>query len=406
MIKPSTITCTIEGSSAVTCPADTPVEQLLRSRTDEQGRHYLGAVVNNQVVSLVFRLEVDSTVRFLTFADPLGWRIYRTTASFLLAKVVKELFPDAKFSIEHSLGTGFYCYFEQNGAEGISDAQLAAIDQRMHELVAQDMPVERRKVRYEEAVALFEQQGLADKVNLLRYRNPPKVVIFQCEGFADLLPGPHGGQHGRHLPLRPDPPGAGLRHPVPRPQHTAPHPHPAPGTAAVQNLPGTQEMGPHPERQHGGPPERNHRHQREPRLHPHRRGVPRKENRENRRPRVRQQGEHPLAAHRRPVLVGQNHLCQTLAVQLRVNGLQPVTVSVDNYFVDRDHTPKDAKGENDYEHIEAIDLKLFNEHLQRLDAGKKSNCPPSTSSSAARSSRATSSSCNPTRSSSWKASTA
>jgi threonyl-tRNA synthetase len=63
---------------------------------------------------------VDSDVRFLTFADPLGWRIYRTTASFLLAKVMKELFPDARFSIEHSLGTGFYCFFEQERPEGIT----------------------------------------------------------------------------------------------------------------------------------------------------------------------------------------------------------------------------------------------------------------------------------------------
>ncbi|MCZ7591876.1 MAG: nucleoside kinase [Kiritimatiellae bacterium] len=62
-------------------------------------------------------------------------------------------------------------------------------------------------------------------------------------------------------------------------------------------------------------------------------------------------------------------------MQLRVNGLQPMAISVDNYFVDRSRTPKDENGQNDYEHIEAIDLPLFNEHLLRLDAGEKVELP-------------------------------
>ena len=375
MIKPSTITCTIEGSSAVTCPADTPVEQLLRSRTDEQGRHYLGAVVNNQVVSLVFRLEVDSTVRFLTFADPLGWRIYRTTASFLLAKVVKELFPDAKFSIEHSLGTGFYCYFEQNGAEGISDAQLAAIDQRMHELVAQDMPVERRKVRYEEAVALFEQQGLADKVNLLRYRNPPKVVIFQCEGFADLSQGPMAASMGAisHFGLIRQEPGFVIQFP----DRSIP-----PRIPTLRQEPQLFKIF--------------QEHKKWGRiLNVNTVGRLNEIIATNESPdfiriaeafhekKIAKIADHVFANKENirwlliagPSSSGKTTFAKRLAVQLRVNGLQPVTVSVDNYFVDRDHTPKDAKGENDYEHIEAIDLKLFNEHLQRLDAGEEVELP-------------------------------
>ena len=74
MPQPTTIAVTLEGGRRVECAVDTPVDALLPGRTDDQGRHYLGALVNNQVVSRVFRLEVDSDVRFLTFADPLGWQ--------------------------------------------------------------------------------------------------------------------------------------------------------------------------------------------------------------------------------------------------------------------------------------------------------------------------------------------
>jgi uridine kinase len=189
MPQPTTITVTLDDGRQVECPVDTPVDTLLPARTDDKGRHYLGALVNNQVVSRVFRLEVDSHVRFLTFADPLGWRVYRTTASFLLAKVIRELFPAAHFSIEHSLGTGFYCFFELDGKEGITDEQLAAVDRRMRELVAQDAPIERRKMNYVDAVKRLEAQGQFDKVNLLRFRNPPKVVLYRCDGFSDISQG-------------------------------------------------------------------------------------------------------------------------------------------------------------------------------------------------------------------------
>ncbi len=375
MIKPATITCTIEGASAVTCPADTPVEQLLRNRTDEQGRHYLGAVVNNQVVTLVFRLEVDSTVRFLTFADPLGWRIYRSTASFLLAKVVKELYPDAKFSIEHSLGTGFYCYFEQNGAEGITDAQLASIEARMRDLIAQDLPIERRKVRYEEAVSLFEQQGLADKVNLLRYRNPPKVVIFTCDGFADLPQGPMAASTGAisHFGLIRQEPGFVIQFPdrsiPPRIPVLRQEPqlfkifqeHKKWGRILNVNTVGrlNEIIATNESSDFIRIAEAFHE------------------------KKIAKIADHVFANKDSirwlliagPSSSGKTTFAKRLAVQLRVNGLQPVTVSVDNYFVDREHTPKDSKGENDYEHIEAIDLKLFNDHLKRLDAGEEVDLP-------------------------------
>ncbi|MCZ7591875.1 MAG: hypothetical protein M5U15_06845 [Kiritimatiellae bacterium] len=221
MSKSNNIVVTFEDGRKAECPIDTPVSMLLTNKVDEHGRHYIGAVVNNQLVSLVFKLEVDSEIRFLTFADPLGWRVYRATSSFVLAKVVKELFPEAHFSIEHSLGTGFYCYFELNGVVEISDEQLAAIEQRFKQLVAQDVPIERHKVNYNDAVKVFEDQKQPDKTNLLRFRNPPKVVIYTCGAFSDLSHGPLAASTGvlTHLGLLKHKPGFVIQFPdrsVPR----------------------------------------------------------------------------------------------------------------------------------------------------------------------------------------------
>lgn len=374
-MKNTIITVTVEGQGALACPTDTPVGELLKSKTDEHGRHYLGALVNNQVVTLEFRLEVDSTVRFLTFADPLGWRIYRSTASLLLAKVAKELYPDARFSVEHSLGSGFYCYFERNGVEGITDDQLDALRNRLRELVKQNLPIERRKVRYEEAVARFEQQNQPDKVNLLRYRNPPKVVIYICESFADLSHSPLAASTGAitHLGLIRQEPGFVIQFP----DRSVP-PHIPPLRQAPQLFKIFQE------------------HKKWGRiLNVNTVGrlneiIASKESEDFIRiaeafheKKIAKVADHVFQnkEHLRWLLIagpsssGKTTFAKRLAVQLRVNGLQPVTVSVDNYFVDREHTPKDARGENDYEHIEAIDLKLFNEHLRLLDAGEEVSLP-------------------------------
>ena len=371
----SIISVTVEGQGTLACPTDTPVGELLKTHTDEHGRHYLGALVNNQVVTLVFRLEVESTVRFLTFADPLGWRIYRSTASFLLAKAVKELYPGAKFSIEHSLGTGFYCYFEQQGIEGISDDQLAAIRQRLHQLAAQDLPIERRKIRYEEAVARFEQQGQPDKVNLLRYRNPPKVVVYTCEGFTDLSHSPLAARTGAitHVGLIRREPGFVIQFPD---RSVPPH------LPALRQAP--QLFSIFQEHKKWGRilnvntvgrlNELVATNQCADFIHIAEAFHEKK---------VARIADHIFLHkdHLRWLLIagpsssGKTTFARRLAVQLRVNGLQPVTISVDNYFVDREHTPKDARGENDYEHIEAIDLPLFNDHLRRLDAGEEVNLP-------------------------------
>src|ERR1700690_4609845 len=171
------IEVTHEDGRAVECPYGTPVGKLLTAAKDGHGVHYLGALVNNNVVTLEFLLEVDSRVKFLTLADPNGWRIYRSTASFLLAKAVKELFPEAIFSVEHSLGTGFYCYFEMDeiGTAGITVEQVETIEAYLRELVQRDAPIERRKVAFEDAVNIFEKEKQSDKGNLLRSRNPPQV---------------------------------------------------------------------------------------------------------------------------------------------------------------------------------------------------------------------------------------
>src|SRR5579862_8211044 len=186
----NTITVTLDDGTQIQCTAGTPVREILPQRRSPADLDYLGALVNNDAVSLTYPVEVDSNVALLTRGDPHGFQIYYRSMCFLLAKTVKELFPDARFAVQHSLGTGIFCSFEMNGKTGISDEQLQSIDRQMRTTVERDIPIERRKIAFTEAVRRFEQEKQLDKYNLLRFQNPSKVATCWCENFSDLDHGP------------------------------------------------------------------------------------------------------------------------------------------------------------------------------------------------------------------------
>jgi uridine kinase len=373
---------------ALECAPNTTVKDLMPGPESPDGVPYLGALVNNDAVSLSYPLEVDSEVTLLTLADSHGFRIYRHSVCFLLAKAVKDLFPQAHFSVEHSLGTGFYCSFDENGLgqrppeasgklihRGINPEQLRRVERRMLDLVARKIPIERHKIAFTEAVKQFEQAGQWDKFNLLRFRNPPKIVIYRCEGFFDLAHGPLAEDTGALRPFKliAHPPGFVLQFAERENPTSLPAFEPQPHLFQIfkehkewGRILGVNTVG---------------------RLNEiianreisdfikiaeafHEKKIAQIADGISER---RRQIKWVLIAG--PSSSGKTTFAKRLAVQLRVNGLRPVTISVDNYFVDRERTPKDERGEYDFENIETLDLRLLNEHLSRLDAGEEVEMP-------------------------------
>ena len=362
----NTIAVTLDGGANVRCPVGTRVRDLLAERRSPEGLDYIGALVNNDAVSLSFPLEVDSTVVMLTRHDPPGFQIYGRSMCFLLAKAVKELFPDARFAIEHSLGTGVYCSFDSNGAPGIAEAQLQAIDQHMRALVERDVAIERRKIAFTDAVRRFEQEKQWDKYNLLRFSNPPKVATYWCGDFSDLDHGELAPRTGSLSLFRLLPYSTGFVLQIPEmdsPKELPPfepqpklfqifNDHKKWGRALGVNTVGRlneiiagRELGEFikiAEAFHEKKVAEIADH-----IHAHRDTI-------------------KLALIAGPSSSGKTTFAKRLAVQLRVNGLRPVMISLDNYFVDREQTPRDENGKYDFENLEAIDLALFNDHLTRL----------------------------------------
>jgi uridine kinase len=371
-----TIQVTVDGAAPRALPAGTPVCALLTADAPADPP-IVAARVNNDCASLSYPLTVNSDVRFLTTADRLGWRVYRRSLGFLLAKAVNDLFPRAVFGIEHSFGPGLFCTLAPGGrdAPGVSPEDVARIDAHMRELVRRDLPIRRHKIGYMEAVRRFEDSSQTEKLNLLRHRNPPHIVTHDCDGFTDLAHGPLVGVTGAlgRFSLIPYHGGLVLHLPT----HDAPTVLPP-----FEDQPQLFAIF------------REHKEwgrilnvatvgrlntiiaeggletfiQTAEALHEKKLGRI-ADTIAAARDRVR------VVLIAGPSSAGKTTFAKRLSTHLTVNGLRPVTLAMDDYFVGPDRNPVDAGGRPDFEHIEAVDLDLLNANLAALIAGEEVMLP-------------------------------
>ena len=370
-----TITITLESGQKIPCPSQTLAGELLNEPADPAtGLPYLGALVNNELVTFGYTLDIDSTVRFVTMATPGGMQIYVRSLSFLLAKSVKDLYPGARFSVEHALGPGLYCEFETNGVRSITPDQAEALEAHMRDLVASNRPILRQRISYTAAIEQFTKNGQDDKVSLLRFTNTPKIVTYVCENFSDLATGPMTRSAGplQFFRIIPYQTGFVLQMPTcdtaPRVPDFKPI-HVLTETFKEYNrwgrILGVNTVG---------------------RLNEI---IAANE--------IRDFVKVAEALHEKKIAAiadqiasnpstkwiliagpsssGKTTFAKRLAIQLRVNGLRPVTLGTDDYFVDREHTPRTSSGEYDFEHLQAVDVPTLNRDLADLDAGREIQRP-------------------------------
>ncbi len=369
------ITVTLPAGEHTQCPTGTIVGLL--APTPHSGLPFLAALVNNDVASLSYPLSVNCRVRFLTLDDPHGWRVYRRSLSFVLGMAVRDVFPEADFAVEHSFGLGLYCSFQPNEkpSKGICKEQLECIERRMRELIDEDRAIERCKMSYEDALAAFAGAGLTDQYDLLRFLNPPHVVTHRCDGFWELAHGPLVTHTGalQCFSLIPYAPGFVLhmpsRGPACRLEPFEDQPH------LFQIFQEHKEWGRV--------------------LNVATVGRLNEIVTENELPAFVRRAEalhekklariaDDITAHSRrvrmvliagPSSAGKTTFSKRLATHLETNGLRPVTISTDDYFVSPERNPRDADGHPDYEHLEAVDLALFNDHMAQLIQGNEVELP-------------------------------
>ncbi len=370
-----TITCA-KGQTRTVAPYTTAGRVLADSEEARAGT-LIGAFVNHEAVSLDYEVPCDSTVCPLTTRDPDGWRMYERSVSFLLAKAIQEAAPGALFSLDYAMGPGIYCSFRAavDAEPGMPRALLAKVTALMRRDVAANLPIRRRRMAFNQAVRHFRDAGQLDTVELLEYHNPPYLVIYSC-GASSILPqGPLMPSTG-HLGffrLEEYPPGFVLQ--LPDPDHPLGEPPPfvdqphlfrifqehkqwgrilGLNTAGRLNaLTASGGIGDFIKISES--------------LH-ERKVADIADEIARRRSRV------VLVAG--PSSAGKTTFSKRLAIQLRVCGLHPINIEMDNYFKDQNlNTPLAPDGKPDFEHIEALDLDLFNRQMLDLVAGREIQPP-------------------------------
>ncbi len=333
----------------------------------------MGAKVDTELRELTWKLEGDAHVQFIDMGSPDGMRFYRRTGILVLVMAAREVLQGARVLIQHSLSNGLYG--EIKWRRPLTESHVKAIEQRMREIVEADKPIIRKSLHLKDALELFRADGQQDKVRLLRYRNTDSINIYQCGWMSDYYYGYMAPSTGylKRFRLRHYLPGFILEFP----------------TAANQmEIPDYVEQGKlatvYFEAERWGKVigvtdiaslncviERG-------RLDSLVQTVEALHEKK-----IARIADDISAAKGRIVVVlvagpsssGKTTFSQRLLVQLRVNGLNPVPISLDDYFVDRHRTPRGDDGEHDFEALDAIDLELFNDHLVRLVQGEEVEVP-------------------------------
>ncbi len=351
-------------------PRNTPLEAFMKVYQDPKKPSIVGAIVNYDLRELTYPIKIDSVVKPVNMSDADGARIYRRSLTFLLEVAFMELYPEWSLTIDHSVSSGaYYCHIPEH--EPFTQASLDALEERMRALVAADEPMVREKVSLEQAKQFFREHHQDDKLRLLNYRYGNDLVLYELHGQRDY-------HHGYMVPstgylkwfdLQLVGRGFVLRFP----RRHAPHklsPMPSyPQLLAtfrqygqwLEAL-GIQSVGALDDAIQDG------------RINEvilvsealHAQQI------SNIATTIRDRKEEvKVILIAGPSSSGKTTFSKRLAIQLLSEGISPFALEMDNYFVDREATPKDENGDYDFENLDALNRDLLNEHIKRLTAGER-----------------------------------
>ena len=332
----------------------------------------VSAKVNNKVEGLNYRVYHNKDVEFLDLYSSSGMRAYTRTLFFILCKAANDIFKNVGMVIDIPVSNGYYCDLQLG--RPLAEDEVKAIKERMQQVIDAAMPIRRRECTTEEAVRVFNEVGDKEKVKLLSSTGRLYTVYYDLDGYKDYYYGTllnntsqihlfdlvkyYDGMLLR-IPLSSDPSKLGelIRQDKLFEIFTEHH--------KWQDIIGIRTIGDLNKVVDDGNAmglinvaealqEKKISHIAE--MIAERKNV-------------------RVVLIAGPSSSGKTTTCKRLSIQLIVNGLKPVGISLDDYFVDREKTPRDENGNMDYEHVEALNIPLLNQQLNALMAGEEVELP-------------------------------
>lgn len=343
----------------------------------------LAALVDHKLKELDFKLAMTHEVEFIGYNHPDGRRTYLRSLCFVLQNAVRELFPDKVLVIDHSLPSGLYCKLIETRKQedgrcrtlALTQEQLASVKSRMQEIVSADMPFRKEKIDAVTAEKMFEENNQPEKAELQKSLGKFICSVYFLDGHADTFHGPLLPSTGylKVFDLLPFAEGFCLQFPsegdfskvipVKTQSKIAATLAEYSDWCSIIRINGIGALNKAISEGHAveliNLSEALH---------------------ERKYAAIADQiyarrGQVKAVFIAGPSSSGKTSSSLRIALQCRVLGLVPKVIELDNYFVDREHTPKDSEGNYDFEALEAMDLKLLNSQLNDLFAGKEVELP-------------------------------
>ncbi|GAB6392429.1 MAG: phosphoribulokinase/uridine kinase family protein [Treponematales bacterium] len=360
------------GEERIPCPFGAAAETVV-SRFGPLPGPLAAVKVNNEILPLSARLRVNARLEPVLLGSQEGAAIYRRSLAFLLAATAKELFPSRGLYIGHSLGNGYYYTFSDEKKP--EPEEIAALKQKMDSLAAADIPITLRYMAYHEALELFVKNGQTDTARLLGGRNDPKVLVNECKDFRDLYIAPLVGRTGllTAFELMAYQDGFLLR-----------FPHSGKGAFIDAFEDSPKIFAVYREYKKWGRIVGVHAAGGLNRLIADRQITEFIRIAEAFQEKKLAEIADSIYARRdsvRAVLIagpsssGKTTTAKRLSVQLKVLGIEPVAISLDDYYLGAERAPLDENGKPDLECLEALDVPLFNAQLLDLFAGREVTLP-------------------------------
>jgi uridine kinase len=352
----------------------TTLKEIAESQNISLKHPILGAMVNNQVRELSFELYNPKTIEFMDITHKDGMRMYIRSLSFLLLAAAKEVFPEAILHIDHSVSKGFYCELHGTRVHP-SIYNIFEIGRKMREMVAQDIPFVQHKEETDDVVEFFKKKGLDDKVELLQHRGQYYSTYYTIEQHVGKPYGfmvPSTGYlkvfdlnkyyHGLLLQIPNQQKPEEVMDLVEQKKmfeifREFSHWNRVLNVTNISDLNNAAENG------------------KAERLIKVSEALHEKKIGQIADQIAAKKNEIKIVLISGPSSSGKTTFSKRLAVQLLVNGICPLNLSLDNYFVDREKTPLDENGQYDFESLEALDIELFNQQLLDLFNGKEVTLP-------------------------------
>ena len=356
-------------------PAGTTFAEIVEPYQKVSEAPVILVTVNGKLKELHKKLKYDSRIGFVTTKDNIGHQTYKRSACMILLKAIYDIAGKEQVDnvvIHYSVGSGYY--FTMKGSKIPDQKFLDQVKARMHEIVEAKLPIEKRTVSTDEAIALFHKHRMYDKEQLFRYRRVSRVNLYRIDTFEDYFYGymaNHTGYIG-YFDLKLYDEGFVLELPEREKPDVIPPFLPEEKIFRVQkesqewveklNISCVGDLNDRITKEGI----RNILLVQEALQEAKISNIARK---------ICETGNKKFVMIAGPSSSGKTTFSHRLSIQLTAHGMKPHPIAVDNYFVNREHTPLDEYGEKDYECLQAIDVEQFNQDMLALLRGDRVELP-------------------------------